>query len=207
MRSFIRFAAIAAAAAPLMAAAVPITGQGQPTDNINLTGGTVIDFESGGASSSPSLTIGNVTFTGNANIEIANDFAGQFNTRGVFHITNFGRLPSSFTFTFGAPVNAFGFLFGASDEIWDLTARDSGNNVLETLAVNPVLSSNAGDYFGIAASGIASATLVLRQGLDYVFIDNFTYTAGSTAVPEPATLALVGLALAGLGLRGKARKA
>ncbi|MCF8474117.1 MAG: PEP-CTERM sorting domain-containing protein [Emcibacter sp.] len=183
------------------ALATPIIGQGLPTDNANLTGGTVIDFE-GGASNSATLTLGNVTFSGDANIIVDGDYAGNYNTRGRYHITNYGDVPTMFRFDFATAVDAFGFLFGASDVDWYLSAYDA-NGLLETLTVNPVHGSNAGDYFGIAQSGMTYATLTISDYVDYVFIDNFTYATSD--VPEPAPVALLGLGLLGLGLARKRR--
>lgn len=188
-----------------LAAATPILGQGLPTDDSNLVGGTVIDFESTGPVNVPSLSISGVTFTGNANIEVDSDYAGSYNTRGEFHITNHGNDPVQFRFDFDAPVDAFAFLWGAADTNWTLSAY-SGSTLLETLIVAPTHASNAGDYFGIANSGITFATLNISSGFDYVFIDNFTFQ-DSASVPEPATMLLFGTGLAGFaGLRMKKKK-
>jgi len=192
-----------------LATAAPISGQGLPTDNINLAGGTVIDFEIGDYNA-PSLTLSGVTFTGDANIIVAGDYAGSYNTRGMYHITNFGNYPQLFQFDFAAPVDAFGFLWGAADANWTLSAFN-GSTLLESFTVSPTQSSNAGDYFGIAYSGITHAILTCDTSSgfypDYVFIDNFTFAGdgddngGGTEVPEPATMLLFGTGLAGLASR------
>lgn len=189
------------------AAATPITGQGNPTDHAALAGGTVIDFESTGVFNGPSLTLSGVTFTGDTNIEVDSDFSYGYNNRGLYHLTNHGSGPDSFRFDFAAPVDAFGFLWGAADIEWTLSAFN-GATLLETLVLNPTRSSNFGDYFGIAASGITHATLT-SQSSDYVFIDNFTLSAGipRAAVPEPGSIALVALGLVGLGLATRRKQA
>jgi hypothetical protein len=188
----------AALAFPTFVTAAPILGQGLPTDNVNLAGGTVIDFESTGVVDAPSLSIAGVTFTGNTNIEVDSDYAGGYNTRGTYHMTNHGSGPDSFQFDFDTPVSAFGFLWGAADYTWTLSAFN-GNNLLETLILNPTYGSNSGDYFGIAHAGITHATLTINGNSDYVFIDNFTVnSANVSAVPVPAAVWLFGSGLVGL---------
>lgn len=180
-----------------IAVAAPISGTGDPTLDAALAGGTVVDFESVAAGSYPSLTVGGVTFSGvGAPLDVGTDFAGSFNTRGRQSMfTNFDLDPDAIRIDFADTTSAFGFLWGAADNTWDLRAFDSGNNLIESFAIAPVFGSNAGDYFGIQANGIAYATLTDRLDTftdgDYVFIDNFTYVSGNR-VPEPGTLALLG---------------
>jgi hypothetical protein len=183
--------------------AVGISGLGDPITNPALTGGTVIDFDAGPTGVFSNITFGNVTFTGvDAPLTIGSDYIGSYNTRGVNSMYNdFDYIPSQFRFDFATPVNAFGFNWGASDNDWLLSAFDSGGGLIETLTVPKVFSSNAGEYFGIAASGIAFATLVdqkdrIAEG-DYVFIDNFTYVKQQVSVPEPSSV--LGLGLLGFG--------
>lgn len=182
------------------AQATPIVGQGSPSDDAFLSASTLIDFESVGVFNGTSLTIEDVVFSGNSDIEIDSDYAGGFNTRGTYHMTNHGDLPSMFRFDFLTSVDAFGFLFGASDVVWELAAYGSGG-LLESMTIDPVRSSNAGDYFGLATTGIKYATLTSLGGdNDYVFVDDFSYVAGKS-VPVPASIGLLGLGLLALRLR------
>jgi len=152
----------------------------------------------------PALSIGGVTFSADGLIEIDSDYAGGFNTRGDYHITNHGNGPNAFRFDFSTPTDAFAFLWGAADYDWTLQAFGA-SGLLDSINVTPTHGSNNGDYVGIAASGIEYATLTLSDFNDYVFIDNFTYNESqilfgdgqTTSVPEPGTMALLGMGVVG----------
>lgn len=175
-----------------------------------LAGATVEDFEAGPtgnfvSQSFSGFTVSAVNYTDTpfATFSVDSDFTGGYNTRGLYHITNHGTEFQSLRFDFSAPTAAFGFLFGASDSSWTLSAYDAGNTLLDTTSIPAVFSSNAGDFFGLKGLTNASyATLVQNfdgiyssGGVDYVFVDNFAVAA----VPEPETYAMF---LAGLGLLG-----
>lgn len=164
----------------LSAVARPITG----ADDVALVGGTCVDFESevvgmyyayqGGYTSS----VGHVNFYApRLYIDANSRIAGLYNTRGARYLANW--TPAQwFTMTFASPVEAFGFHFGASDIGWTLTAYDAQDRVIEAVTIPPTHMSNAGDFFGIAAPGIASATLAQGPGLrttDAVFVDDLTF--------------------------------
>ena len=164
--------------------ASPIEGQGLPSDV--LTSGTVIDFESTTLGSYTTLTTSGVTFSGSGNdgtFVVSTDYAGDYNTRGAQSVNNNqGNGVTTFNFNFNGTVSAFAFLFGASDDIWVLTARNSGGNVIETLSLTPTNSSNAGDYFGLQDPGIATATLTDATGTDdFIFIDDFTFVSAPSS--------------------------
>jgi hypothetical protein len=195
-------AAFAALSTP--AQAVPLTGFGFPNTNPALAGGTVVDFDAATPGLFASVTFGNVTFTGvGSPLNVGPDFNGSFNTRGGQSLfTDFDLDPDAIEITFATPVSAFAFNWGASDNLWLMSAYDSSNTLIESFVIPAVFSSNALEYFGFAASGIARVTLVDQLNNftagDYVFIDSFTYTAQTGAVPEPGAVALLGLGLVGL---------
>mgnify|MGYP001605532509 FL=1 len=167
----------------------------------SLVGGTVIDFESQAAGSYTTLAIGDVTFSTGEALYISNAYSGNYNTTGQslqnpYGTNSFGTL----NINFASSVNAFGFNWGASDTQWTLFAYDSSNTLLESFALPITYGSNAGEFYGLAVTGIASATLIGASG-DYIFVDNFTYSQ----VPEPSTLLLLGSGLIGLGYFGRKR--
>lgn len=185
--------------------AATISGFGDPNSAPELSGGTVIDFDSIAPGVYPSVSASGVTFTGvGAPLDVGSDFIGDFNTRGIQSLyNNFDLQPQAIEIAFNNPVSAAAFNWGAADNIWDMTAFDSGNNVLETFVINPVNFSNVGDFFGIAAAGIVRITLADRldniSDGDFVFIDNFTFKNGISTVPLPGAVWLMLTAIAGLG--------
>jgi hypothetical protein len=188
--------------------AAPLTGTGGAPGAI--PGGTVEDFSTAPAGTVTSITLSGVTYSGvgPSNLTIDASFGGSFNTTGQ-SIKN-TRASGSFTaleVVFAGPVTAFAFNWGASDETWLLSAFDASDTLIETLSIAPTLGSNAGDYFGIAASGIARFTVeqtapcIVDCPIDFVFLDDLTYTREPVVgVPVPAALSLFGLGLLGMAL-------
>jgi len=205
MLKIITTAFVAVAALP--AVAVPLTGTGGAE---NALVGTLVDFEGETAGRYTTLTIGGVTFAGDAGSEfgISSGFGGSFNTRGRQYLEN-TREQNSFTVlnvTFAAPTGAFAFNFGANDDDWNLAAYDSDNNLIESLTIPPLGFNNNGEYFGFSAPGIKWFQLSLNPcsvdcPIDYVLFDNLVYVEATGGIPEPATWAMM---IAGFGLVGAA---
>lgn len=209
MKSFALAIATVAMLASGASHAAPINSAADPA----LVGAYIQDFEAGpsgnfvsqGFGGGVSISALSSADVGSPSFSVAGDFAGNYNTLGRLHISNLGTQFQALRFDFGSSISALGFLFGASDSSWTLRAYNSSNALLDSLDIAPTFGSNAGDFFGLSGlAGASYATLIqnfdgiyANGGVDYVFVDNLTFTAGNN-VPEPGSLALVALACLGV---------
>jgi hypothetical protein len=163
-----------------------VFGQGDPLDAI--PDGDVVDFEDVAPGPLDVLDLSDVSIDGNGLFHVESDFAGLFNTRGAYSLHSLGRPESAsfLTVRFRAPVAQFALLLGASSDVWRISAYDAEDHLLETQDIQAIGSSNAGDYFGIAAPDISSFTLA-ALGAHYVMIDNLTFTQTEREESAPRT--------------------
>jgi hypothetical protein len=179
-----------------LANATPITGPGDPA----LSGATYWGFEELAYTSNSSASItdptGGLTIdpSGSSTYDIV-DFSGSGYGSGVKHFRT--SSPNTYDFIFSTEVSAFALNLNAVNTTWTATAYDITNTLIESVSWAPNCNSGncSVDYYrGIAASGIVRFSLT---GSDYISVDDI-YFVPST-VPAPATLALLGLGLIGLG--------
>lgn len=143
----------------------------------------------------PGLVQAGVTYSANTLYWNDNGYFG-LNTRTLGD----SALGNPLTILYTQPATAFGFdMQGYAGYVMNgvIDVYDLANNLLASTSVN-------GGFFGWeSAGGISRVTVASSSG--YIMIDNHGYgvTSNSNSVFEPATLALMGVGLAGVSLRRK----
>lgn len=203
----IALGALALALLATQAIATPINGRaGFAAPTVAAQTGTA-NFDTSAQGTYASVGSGNLTVSGiGGAIRVADDYPNRYNGRGAAYLDNDAGRTSGFRFDFATLVSAFAFNWGASDVTWTLSAFDATGHLLESVLAPITNGSNAGDFIGLANAGIKYATLVSSSAgsQDWVFVDNVSFAAA--AVPEPASIALIGLGLAGVVALRRRRK-
>lgn len=119
--------------------------------------------------------------------------------------------PNTFTLTFATQLDSFGFsdsaiLVPSITSPWTATAYDTGNTILDTASYAGGLLHGT-LLFTLNGPAIDHVTFNQTAAINAAFyaanLDDFILT---TSVPEPSTLAIFALGLAGLGFMRRRRK-
>lgn len=205
---------INAAGDPNALAATPNSDAAEAAFLSNLTGVGTEDFEGIATGTPPPLSLvfpgaGTATLTGGTGVESGNDGFGRYPISGRNY---YYAGSNNFTIDFDSPIAAFGF-YGVDigDYGADLTLTLTDTLANETVLNVPLTTGSGGDssgsvlYFGFYDTATQYTSISFTNtsgGGDAFAFDDMTIGSLEQVnpMPLPATLALFGLGLGGLGL-------
>ncbi len=173
---------------------------------------TLIDFSSGYSISGNMVTVNGATFTSDTGNLGVNNWGSYFdNISGASLGNALSDLTSDTIIRFdaGTSINRFGLLLSTSPiTTWTLSAFASDDSLIESVSASMPNSSDAVflglesildiSYFTITESGTGNGHISLIDDVRFESIAN---------VSEPASIALLGLGLAGIGFSRKNKNA
>jgi len=169
-----------------------------------LAGATIHTFDDVTPGAYAVLNLPGVQIIGNGGPMSVDSNNSSFGIGGR-QLNNYSGSPSSFDLVFTAPVGAFGIYSGAVNAPWVYTAYDVDGNELESFTTPGTCCGV--EFYGLAnAAGIARVNL--RTSYDWAVFDNLYVAALAPAdLPEPASIALFGAAIAAYAGTRRAKRA
>ncbi len=144
-------------------------------------------------------SLGTITFNGEIRSTADPDLIALGSTGDVFDIDG----TSSAQFGFDFDVTSISFIFGGNGGVFDVVAKDIVGNIVDLFYT---ADTDDGAFAGpLTLSGAGIRSLYWTDpGYSFAALDNVSIT-GASSVPEPASIALLGLGLAGIGWRRKVK--
>jgi hypothetical protein len=175
---------------------------------------TTIDFESTPVGIYSFLSFGTATITftgGTGTFNVDNQTPGPpvSGHNLISYFQNSGSAP--FNVSFSSLINSFTIGsgdFNADDDDVHLTAFDSANNIVDSASyINPP-STFGGSFLTVTGPNISYVQFYETGSFaGAIYWDNITFSdQPSVSVPEPGTVALLSISLAGLGLIRRRKK-